>query len=169
MEQYDVLAVMKKRLSETGLYTVDGSTLVDGELAAYAAGFSPLFAAYGEVAKEAMLLTAEDWGFACWEGLLGSALRHLTVEDRRQMLLARLAMTERDGTVAGLTAGLLAFGVGATITEDPDNDAITVTVTDVSKVQPKTQAAVKERAAQVLPAHLAVTYDFSQVPNLFVE
>lgn len=169
MEQYDVCAVMRSRLSSTGLYTVDGTTLVDAELAAYAAGFQMVLDAYSELAREAMLQTAEDYGITMREALVGYSLPHLQMATRRQLLLDRLAMSSNAYTVGDLERALRSVGVVAAITERPEERSITVTVTNVSQVQPKTQAAVKARAELFLPAHLRIEYDFSQVPNLVAE
>ncbi len=165
MESYDVLAVMRSRLAATGLYTADGTTLVDSELSAYAAGFQLVLDDYTELAREAMVQTAETYGITLREAVLGLALPHLTMETRRELLLARLAVGCNDCNVEAVERALQSVGVTAEITEQPEEGAITVTVTGASQVQPRTQAALKERMALFLPAHLLVNYDFSQVPN----
>ncbi|MDD5952707.1 MAG: hypothetical protein PUC32_03515 [Oscillospiraceae bacterium] len=169
MEPYDVLTGMKNRLRETGLYTLDGTTLVDAELAAYAAGFAPLMASYDELCRELMVQTAESYGIDQREMLLGNGFLYLPLETRRQMLLARLAMSGNDYTADALQRALDSVGIVSTITEQPSSDSILVKVTDVSRVSSKTQAAVKALAEQFLPAHLCIAYDFSAVPILAVD
>jgi hypothetical protein len=93
-------------------------------------------------------------------------MSYLSLEERRKMVLHRLSTGENDYTVSALEQSLDSVGITAAITEQPGEKQITVTVTKASRVQPETKAAVRERAALVLPAHLTVTYDFSNVPSL---
>lgn len=162
MERYDVLAVMQKRLRETGLYKLDGTTMADAELKAYAAGFQIVMDAYETLAGELMVKTAESFGLTLREGLIGLTLSHLPLEQRRGQLLQNLSVCGNDYTVAAIEKALDGVGITARITERPDDNAITVMVTDLSRTGAESQSAVEALAELYLPAHLHVTYDFSQ-------
>lgn len=162
MEQYDVLAVMQKRLRETGLYRLDGTTVADAELKAYAAGFQFVMNAYETLAKELAVKTAESFGLTMREGLLGLSFSHLPLAQRRAQLLTNLSVSGGDYTVAALERALDGVGITARITERPDDKAITVTVTDTARTGAASQSAVQALAELYLPAHLHITYDFSQ-------
>ena len=58
MERYDSLANLKDCLAQTGIYTLDGTTLVDVELSAYAAGLELALDAYEELLGELFVETA---------------------------------------------------------------------------------------------------------------
>ncbi len=162
MELYDVLAVMQKRLRETGLYRLDGTTVVDAELKAYAAGFQVVMNDYETLAKELAVNTAESFGLAMREGMLGIPLSHLPLGQRRAQLLQNLSVCSNDYTVDAIEKALDGVGITARITERPDDKAITVTVTDAARTGTESQSAVQALAALYLPAHLHVFYDFSQ-------
>lgn len=163
MERYDVLDVMGRRLRETGLYTVDGTTLVDAELQAYAAGFQPVMEAYEELERELSIRTATDYGLTLREALVGQWAPHLSVAERRRMLLARLSIGSNDHTVPALERALDSVGIIAQIKENPAEDSITVVVTDVSRLQNPTAEMIQSLAGQFLPAHLLIEYDLSKV------
>lgn len=166
MERYDSLANLKDCLAQTGIYTLDGTTLVDVELSAYAAGLELALDAYEELLGELFVETAETYGLSCWENALGCSFSHVSLAKRRKMLLGQLAVSENDYTVSCLEQALDSVGIVATITEQPAEQAITVVVTDAVRVVEKTQAAVRTLAELVLPAHLSVRYDFTSVPYL---
>ena len=157
MERYDSLANLKDCLAQTGIYTLDGTTLVDVELSAYAAGLKLVLDAYEELLGELFVETAETYGLSCWENALGCSFSHVSLAKRRKMLLGQLAVSENDYTVSCLEQALDSVGIVATIT---------VVITDAVRVVEKTQAAVRTLAELVLPAHLSVRYDFTSVPYL---
>lgn len=162
MERYDVLAVMRKRLRETGLYKLDGTTKVDAELKAYTAGFQAVMNAYEKLAGELAVQTAETFGLTLREGLIGLSLSHLPLAQRRAQLLQNLAVSGNDYTVEAIEKALDAAGITARITERPEDNAITVTVTDISRTGAEERSVVETLAALYLPAHLHITYDFSE-------
>ena len=163
MERYAILDVMRRRLRETGLYTVDGTTLVDAELQAYAAGFQPVMEAYEALERELSVETAVDYGLTMRESLVGLETAHLPLAERRRMLLERMSIGCNDHTAAALERALDSLGITAKLEEHPEKDSITVVVEDISRLREPTEAAVKALAAQFLPAHLLIEYDFSQV------
>ncbi len=163
MERYDILKAMRARLRETGVYQADGSTLIDAELAAYAAGFRLVLDAYEQLQREMLVQTASDYGLVLREQLTGYSFSHLETPQRRQMLLGCLSVGPEDHTTAALERALDSVGITATITEHPAERAITVTVTDVSRLRQQTTYAVQSLAAPWMPAHLLVTYDCSAV------
>lgn len=163
MEGYDVLAAMKSCLRKTGIYKLDGTTLVDVELAAYGAGFQLILDAYQILAKEIAVQMAESFGLTMREALIAQSFSHLPLERRRVQLLQNLAVSNDDYTISAMEQQLDSLGITAHITERTADNTITVTVTDISRLAVQSQPAVQTLAEIYLPAHLYVTYDFSQV------
>lgn len=163
MEQYDVLAAMESCLRKTGIYKLDGTTLVDAELAAYGAGFQFILDDYQILAKEIAVQTAESFGLTMREALIEQSFSHLPLEKRREQLLQNLAVGNDDYTVSAMEQQLDSLGITAHITERTADNAITVTVTDISRLAVQSRSVVQALAKIYLPAHLYVTYDFSQV------
>lgn len=65
--------------------------------------------------------------------------------------------------ISAMEQQLDSLGITAHITERTADNTITVTVTDISRLAVQSQPAVQTLAEIYLPAHLYVTYDFSQV------
>lgn len=163
MEEYRALPVMQSRLRETGLYTVDGNTLVDAELKAYAAGLQIVMDAYERLEKETMVQTAEDYGLVLREALVGQAFPQLELAMRRQMLVQHLAIDPNGYSISALEAALDCIGITAQLQEVVETETLHVIVLDVSRLRDQTEEAVKALAEKFLPAHLLITYDFSQI------
>ena len=68
MTSYDTMA---SALRETGLYALSGETLVDAELAAYAAALDVLCERLKALQKDSFLCTAGEEGLSRWEALFG--------------------------------------------------------------------------------------------------
>ena len=74
-----------------------------------------------------------------------------------------MAKTELHENEQELERALDSLGITAKLEEHPEKDSITVVVEDISRLREPTEAAAKALAAQFLPAHLLIEYDFSQV------
>lgn len=163
LQPYDFLAVMRRRLAETGLYTPDGTTLADCELAAYAVGMTLLLQQMQELERELFLPTAQDWGLTLWEGTIGVCRHHLDAAQRRSLLLAYLAVSPADCTAVALERQLDSLGITAQVTEQMSAGVVTVAVTDVSRLANPSEEAVQALAKRFLPLHLTINWDFSAV------
>ena len=83
MTSYDTMA---SALRETGLYALSGETLVDAELAAYAAALDVLCERLEALQKDSFLCTAGEEGISRWEALFGLQIQG-SLEERRKVLL----------------------------------------------------------------------------------
>lgn len=83
MTSYDTMA---SALHETGLYALSGETLVDAELAAYAAALDVLYERLEVLQKDSFLCTAGEEGLSRWEALFGLQIQG-SLEERRKALL----------------------------------------------------------------------------------
>ncbi len=151
---------MKTKLLPLGLYSLSGETLVDAELQAYQAGWEPLCSAMEETIREMFLATAQSWGISRRELLFGPEKTDLPLEDRREMLLARLCVTENDVTREAIERAVIASGFDVSIVERPEKGEILVSciriLSDLTE-----QEAMKRAASEFLPAHLVWDFDFS--------
>lgn len=140
---------MKQRLEETGLYTVSDSSLIGAELAAYAAGLDPVFAALEEWRRECFIATAEGDGLQCREDLLRRLNLLTTVAGRRAALLKALSVTASDNTRAGMEKIRDSFQAHGNFSLDAGSMTITFHCTDTLTAEQK--ALLEEQMRALMP------------------
>lgn len=156
MEVYQRLV---SRLRPLRLYRLDGSTLVDAELFAYAAGLSLLEEELLTLEREAFVATARDYGLSLRERLFGSVKTALPLEDRREMLLYRGGVTAADCTRQGVERAMAASGIRCSIGENRKDGLLYINC--IAFLNPfADQQSVIRAAQESLPAHLSVLFDF---------
>ena len=130
----DILASMKQKLQSTGLYRLDGSTLVDAELQAYAAAMQALADEIWKLEQEGFVQTAGGDGLELWERACGNVRDTLSTADRREMLCSRLRVTPNDYTAGKLQDALLAAGILAHVAEI-ENHTVYINVLGTAEIQ----------------------------------
>ena len=165
MESYDMIASMRRRLTETGVYRADGTTAVDAELAAYQAGLQPLTERYEALWQELFVQTAENWGLEKKEHLVGCAAGVVSAEQRRAMLLHHLSVGESAFSKQALEDALACVGISAAITELPSEGKLRIIVTDLSGMAEPDEETAVALAERFLPVHLTAEFDFSAVSD----
>ncbi len=170
MSAYDKL---RAAIQALGLYRLGGQSAVAKELAAYGAGLE-LLEEHLEACRQAIFpALAGAEGLALWEDLLGLLpLPGATLEERRQVVLCRLATRPDDFGREGLLRSLRACGVECRITEQylPE----TLHIEGVRLLGEYSSLAEVTRAAEaVFPAHLdivfavgALSWDLFEAKNL---
>ena len=156
----DILASMKQKLQSTGLYRLDGSTLVDAELQAYAAAMQALADEIWKLEQEGFVQTAGGDGLELWERACGNVRDTLSTADRREMLCSRLRVTPNDYTAGKLQDALLAAGILAHVAEI-ENHTVYINVLGTAEIQSEmSPEEIQALAAEFLPAHLEWSFDF---------
>lgn len=155
----DVLQTLKKALQPLRLYQFTGNTLVECELAAYAAALQPLEEEIETLERELFIATAEDYGLSLREELAGRAKPQASLESRREMLFYRGAVTSNDFTRAGIERALVAAGIRASIVEQPGSSSLYINCIETLDHFVSQEQAMEE-AGQFLPAHLDASFDF---------
>jgi hypothetical protein len=156
MGAYDT---MKRALISSGLYALGGSTDVDFELQAYAAGLDPAYDVVGAVHRESFLPTASNSGMESAERLLGLSSSG-SGEQRRSAACALLAVTPNSFTKTDLEAEFTAFGLNVSLEENPAPQKIVV---HFLKEPPCGRAQAQTLLEKICPAHLTAESDFSTV------
>lgn len=151
---------MKSRLLPTGLYSLTGSTAVDYELQAYAAGLDPLCDDFKTLQKESFVATAEDYGLIRREKSGGITFPASENEKRRAALYALGAVTQNSDTKTELENLLATLGIPVQITEDAPNKTLTV---HFLKEPYGGRAAAQKTLEKFMPAHLTIVSDFSGI------
>lgn len=148
---------MKSFIKTTGLYTLSGSTLIDFELQAYAAGLDALTDEFSELQRESFVNTSSGYGLENRENTFG--LSHTgELADRREKILKLGAVTNNSCTKEGLKSLLETMGLSVDISEDTANGSITVKFTAFPSCGIGKAVAIVNKFA---PAHLTVKTDFS--------
>lgn len=144
-------------LGDTGLYRLTDESFIAGELSAYAAGLSLVYDALEELQRERFLTTAGDRGLRLIESITGRELETAGMEERRTMLLYRLAITQNDFTCAKIGQALTAAGIEASVSEDIDGIYVNV----IRLLRPDiSEANIAKAAEPFFPAHLPGIFDF---------
>lgn len=153
------LPSMLGKMKDIGLYACTGTTLVEAELKAYAVGLELLCQTLWELERESFVLTASEEGLELRERSCGGLRDFLSLEDRREMLLYRMAVTVNDYTAKGLEQALLAVGIRTAVSGMEDK-SVYINVLGTTGERKKSQEEIKAAAAEFLPAHAEWFFDF---------
>ena len=94
---------MASALRSTGLYTLNGKTLVDQELLAYCAALDTLYERLEVCKQDSFIGTASETGLLRWEALFGLKA-HGSLEERREVLLQCGAVQNTSNTRSAFLA-----------------------------------------------------------------
>lgn len=150
---------LKQTLRPLGLYNLDDTTLINAELSAYALVLDEVEALLAELEQERFVVTAEDYGLAMRERILGAEQKDKTVEARRNLLLLRQSITSNDFNKTSLEKVLKNSGIIGYIIESPMNNLIYINCLDLED-SIADKEALKAVVAEFLPAHLECIFDF---------
>lgn len=155
------LESMKKELRATGLYALSGATLVDAELASYAAGLQPVSDAIEELQRELFVQTASGYGLSLRERLFLLGAKGDEAQ-RRAAVTALGAATPRGFLRESIQKTLCGAGVLCEICEKPEEQTIYLNMgTQADTIQEQTKKI--ETAKRFLPAHLGAELDFRSI------
>ena len=118
------LQALRDALRPLGIYKLEKGTLVYAELAAYAAGLDLLEDGLDELEREAFLPTAQGEGISRREEIYGKPKTLLPLRERREMLLYRGAINNRNNTREDLERALVACGLRAQVKENLDGASV---------------------------------------------
>ena len=128
------LQALRDALRPLGIYKLEKGTLVYAELAAYAAGLDLLEDGLDELEREAFLPTAQGEGISRREEIYGKPKTLLPLRERREMLLYRGAINNRNNTREDLERALVACGLRAQVKENLDGASIYINCFDLDKI-----------------------------------
>ncbi len=157
----NALESMVSKLKATGIYTLNGTSLVDYELQAYAAGLKMATDTFAQLEQESFIATATDYGISNREtqfqvGAYGGS------EERRTALLKRGAITPNDFTKADMERVLSMAGLNAEICENTAAKKLYVNCLGETADNAAMQSALRI-AKLFLPAHLNAELDFRSI------
>ena len=155
------LESMTAKMKATKLYSLEGSTMVDFELQAYAQGLAVICDELEKLEQEAFVATASDYGLANAESLLqiGAAGG---IEERRNAILKRCAITPDNFTKEDMERAFEMEGVHTQICEKIAEKCVYVNCMDALPTEEKKEAVIKT-AKNYLPAHLNAQLDFRSI------
>ena len=156
MSAYDTL---KNAVAPAGLYGLGGSTAVDFELQAYAAGLDPAYDDVKTLQNESFLPTASGSGLESAERLLGISPSG-SAGQRRAAACALLGVTPNSFTKTALEAQFAAFGLNVSLEE---NTAAQIIIVHFLKEPPCGRTRAQTLLEKICPAHLTAESDFSTV------
>ena len=157
MTLVEILTRMMTILGQTGLYRITDDSFIKAELSAYADGLKQLEKELEFLRRERFLPTAESDGLVKMESITGREMEFAALQDRRDMLLYRLAVTPNDFTRPKIEQALAAVGIEANVTEFPQRLYINV----IRLLNPNiSRENIESAAAPFLPAHLPGEFDF---------
>ena len=102
---------MKSKLAPIGLYSLSQGSAVDCELMAYAEGLDMLFDTLDEMTEEAFIPTATGYGITEREQFSGRKRADLSLEKRREALLAKERSFDPDKSIDGFKKLIESCGV----------------------------------------------------------
>lgn len=155
----DAYESMRRQLRPTGLYTLDGTTAVDRELAAYAEGLNAVIAQLSELQAESFVATACGYGLSYREQAFALSASG-TAEERRAVLLGLGAVGRGDCTKEGIEAALSALGLSVGLEEDAADSRV---VAHFLAAPACGETEAQKKLEIFLPAHLSAESDFSGV------
>ncbi len=147
---------MRELLNGVGAYRLTGSSSADWELNACGAGFSLIEDGVESLLNDLFPDTASSDRLDLWERSCGLMPSAGTLEQRRAILAARLAMNPQKLTGKDFSAMLPAAGVVGEVVEG--ESSVTVLAGRLLGVS---QEEAKAELDVVMPAHLSWTWDDS--------
>ncbi|MGI6255293.1 MAG: hypothetical protein ACOYJZ_06630 [Acutalibacter sp.] len=145
---------LAKVLTGTGLYQLTGSTPVDWELSAYGAGFALVEQRLERLLGDLFAATASRERLAQWERLFRTQPSTAPLEDCRDQVHSRLAVTPDCFTLEALNGMLPGGGVRGILQEN--GSSLTVVL---GKLLGITQEEAARELDRLLPAHLSWTWE----------
>lgn len=155
------LESMVSNMKATGIYTLNGTTQVDRELRAYAAGLDMAFDALAELQRESYVATASDYGLFNRESTLQIGAAGDT-QERRSRILKRCVITPNSFTRADMEYALAVPGADVEVCECMTEKKIYVNCKDAD-AQSEQGLSIQKAAKLFLPAHLNAELDFRSI------
>lgn len=147
---------MKSKLMPLGLYTMAQGSAVDCELKAYAEGLDVLFDTLDEMAREAFIPTAEDYGISEREKFCGRERADLSLEKRREALLKKELSFNPDKSIDGFKKLIEDCGVtNYELNVYPSRCKIVIKIND--ELSAGQRAMLEESVKNTAPVHFTVT------------
>ena len=154
-----VLENLYRLMRTTGIYRLDGESLVDAELMSYGVSLQAVEDRLETILREGIIATAEDEGLSAMEAVMGKPDRGtLSPEDRRAMILYWLSILPGDFDLEGMKNALRSVGLSADILEDLPGERITVRQEEYRGAR-ETFDMIMRDCEQMLPAHLEILFD----------
>lgn len=159
---------LQQKLRPLNLYSLNGNTLVDAELKAYAQGLNILANKLDILQREIFINTAIDFGLALREKLFGRIKSSVSATNRREMLNYRNSITVNDFTKEDIKNSMTACGLNTEIQEYFDGEKIYIRCLSlIDDFSSKNQAIAA--AQEFLPAHLQVEFDFRDLTWNYID
>lgn len=150
---------LKQMLRPLGIYKLDGNTLVDFELEAYAEGLNIINEALDTLEREAFIITAETYGITNREIICGKIKISRLLNERRDMLMYRNSISSKDFTKTGIQRALVSVGLQSSINENLDGESIYINCFSIID-DLWSNSEIEAAAEKFLPAHLIVEFDY---------
>lgn len=146
---------MLQLLRPLGLYRLDGTTLVDAELAAYGAGLALLWEQAEKVEQNCLPQSMTAAALTRWESLCGFSSGALPLQERRGRLMAWLSVLPADMTLQKLQEDFEKLGARVVLEELPGEQKVLLTLLDppAEEAERETLLALPRR---LYPVHLVV-------------
>ncbi len=154
-----ILSSLQSKLKPIGIYKLNGNTLVNAELSAYAQGLKILNDKLETLENESFIVTASDYGLSFRETLFGRVKSNRTVEERRDMLIYRGSINSNDFTRESIERALIAIGIKGAVSENVDGNNVYINCLDILDSF-SSESDIIQRAQEFLPAHLNEIFDF---------
>lgn len=154
---------MTKKLSPTGIYSLEENGAISNELKTYSTGIDQSDDILDIIIREAFVSTAEDYGLSMWEEMFGGIQSGVDASTRRKLIKGRLQLNYSNFTPSGVKEIINSLGITSyTLTENP---ALFLVIIDLSaQSYTKTQRKwIKEQLEELLPAHLEISTIFGTV------
>lgn len=140
---------MRKALNQSGAYALDGTGMIDQELAAYGAGLGKIEEEADKLEGDLFAMTAGGERLGIWEHMYRRQASWAGTDTRRRGVAA--ALSRRGGPVlAGDMEGILAAaGIAGSVSVEAGKLIITVT-----EYQGVTEAEAKRVLGRMIPLHV---------------
>lgn len=146
---------MKSKLAPLGLYSLAQGNAVDCELMAYAEGLDILFDTLDEMTDEAFIPTAKGYGITEREIFSGRERADLSLEKRREALLAKELSFDPDKSIDGFKKLIERCGVkDYELKVNQSRCSIEIKIND--KLSAGEMAMLEESIYNTAPVHFTV-------------
>ncbi|MCQ4021536.1 MULTISPECIES: putative phage tail protein [unclassified Ruminococcus] len=160
---------MTKKLKPTGLYLLEENAAVSSELKTYSEGIDSKDDELDVIIREAFVASAEDYGLSMWEELFGAVQNGVDVQRRRELIKARMKLSNLSFTPAGVQEIIRSLGIDSfDVSENPSLNLLTIDLSAQSYSKAR-RRWIKEQLEELLPAHLEIVVIFGNASWNYID
>lgn len=153
---------MVEKLNKLNIYNIKENSQIYNELLVYDSALNYIKNIYDDLIKEITITTSENYGIYMRERLWGVIRTDLSIEERRENIIKRLALGAYGFTLRYMNDFLKSLGISAEITEVPEKSRAYIYVNNGKDITLNMRKYLNKQIMEYFPAHNEVFVDYRE-------